>query len=302
MSFLLKNNLIALVAFVGIGIVVFPLNMMWIHAIWSDAMFKMGFSVLFFQWLKICLHTTVSLGLCFWAGRKYLRHSENIKENVFSVAGPILFALVSAFTTPDSLLHFMSISIMPIIPMGVTIAYFSQMDIGFCCFIMSFFPSLCMWVGMNNKRYVKNYFAAVGLLKGHTYGKVREVYGEPAVLILEDGHVSIQYDGIEFLVMGGPEAVAGGLEAVADEDIVSAVRIYSPEYRFGRWKMRVGFSKADIEKIYKGFRKTMGLDCGFFDGRYRIGFGFDENQEVNKIVVYYSGANAGFPPLFTQPI
>ncbi|MCL1896091.1 MAG: hypothetical protein FWG03_06050 [Clostridiales bacterium] len=211
-----------------------------------------------------------------------MSYSENTGTNIISVTGPVILVLVIAFTMSDTM-YFASFFLSPIVPTSMTVFYFSHMDIRFCYLIMSVFPSLCMWLGMNNKRYVKNYFAAVGLRKDPTYEKVNEVFGDPEkVITVGPGFTAIKYEGIEFLVMEKQGSAEGG--------IVSAVRIYSAKYRFGRWKMAVGFSREDIEKIYKGFRRVIGLDCGFFDGRYCIGFEFDENQLVNKIVVYDNGA------------
>ena len=135
----------------------------------------------------------------------------------------------------------------------------------------------------NSKVYVKNYFEVVGLSSEHSYSTVLRIYGEPSNIIQNDEfdyYFKAQYEGIEFSLVKNK-----------NDTFVSSVQIYSAEYRFGSKKIGVGSTRDEINKVYKGFRtlSIVGNGCGFIDRSTWLEFYFDENDQVNKIVMYENG-------------
>jgi len=154
--------------------------------------------------------------------------------------------------------------------------------------------------GNTFKTYIGNYFAAVELPKGRSYNSVVEIYGEPLNIIpFEDNnnYFTAQYDGIEFVFTG---------------DYVSAVRIYSSDYQFGKKKIGVGSTRKEVKNAYNGrlykMAKTINRflfsdrptlngqiserpDGGFtvIDGITWVEFHFDGGDKVNKMVIYDNG-------------
>ena len=142
---------------------------------------------------------------------------------------------------------------------------------------------------MGSKTYVKDYFAVVGLPKGHLYEDVEEVYGLPRNIIPSDAehYYTVEYEGIAFWL-------SAGRDLSHKRDLVVNVSIYSPEYRFGRKKIGVGSTLNEIQAVYKGFETIHfdnfgDIDCGFIDRFTWLEFYFDENKQVNKIVIYERG-------------
>jgi len=134
----------------------------------------------------------------------------------------------------------------------------------------------------NSRRYVKNYFAVIGLPKDHLYSTVKEVYGEPLSIVPDkedDYYFKAQYDGIEFLFQ----------ETVNDNAIIVNAHIYSPQFRFGRKKIGVGSTREEIERVYKNMQKVVNDKDSYIDDITWIHFYFDENQRVNEILMYTYG-------------
>ena len=135
-----------------------------------------------------------------------------------------------------------------------------------------------------NKYYVKNYFAVIGLPGSHLYSDVKSVYGEPKNIIPggDDSYVTVQYDGIDFMLMAIRDNPIDG-------DLACSALVSSPEFRFGKDKIGVGSTREEIEKTYMKFKRIKEADCGFIDGLTWIEFCFDENDQVNKIAITPNG-------------
>ena len=139
-------------------------------------------------------------------------------------------------------------------------------------------------ISISSKLYVEDYFAVFGLQKNHLYESVKEIYGIPKNINAVDdtNYINVQYDGIEFVVQTN-------VKSPLDEGFVTAVRVYSSDYRFGKKKIGVGSTREEIDIVYKKCKKIVDVDCGFIDGLTWIEFYFDDNNEVIKIVIYNDG-------------
>ena len=132
----------------------------------------------------------------------------------------------------------------------------------------------------HNRRPHYNYFAVLGLQGIRRYSTVKEVFGEPVNIIpgeSDSGFFIAQYDGLELVFFG---------------DFLSAVRIFSPEFRFGSQKIGVGSTREEIENFYssnRSFVRLSGFELAFRDGFTWLEFYFDENEFVNRIVMYNHG-------------
>lgn len=139
---------------------------------------------------------------------------------------------------------------------------------------------------IDTHRYMRNYYSVIDLPNRRSYSFVTDVYGEPQNIIYEEDsyYFIAQYDGIEFVFHSG---------------YFSAVRIYSPEFRFGRKKIGVGSTREEIKEAYKWFKNNSNRNRQIFDhpdgglrvidGLTWIDFYFDENERVNKMVIYNNG-------------
>jgi len=136
------------------------------------------------------------------------------------------------------------------------------------------------WFFLHPNNYVNNYFSVVGMPKRHLYKYAMEKYGEPDFIIpYGKGYTIAKHDGIEFVLLETKDATLDG-------SYVECVRIYNPEIKFGWRKIGVSSTREEIERVYKRFKKIKEADCGYIDGLTWIEFYFDEEQKVNKIVIY----------------
>ena len=154
------------------------------------------------------------------------------------------------------------------------------------------------------KHYVGNYFAVIDLPNERLYNTVVEIYGEPLNIVERNENFFIaQYDGIEFSF----RRLRDGNDAA-----MVTVRIYSSEFRFGRHRIGVGSTREEVKRAYSGRlheiarsidrhifsdRPTLNgqirdrPDGGFtvIDGITWVEFHFDEDDRVNKIIMYDNG-------------
>jgi len=156
------------------------------------------------------------------------------------------------------------------------------------------------------KHYTNEYFAVIGLPNNHLHSTVIEIYGEPINVVQNDDSdrfFTIQYDGIEFVMTN----------TLSGNAFVSAVRISSPDFRFGSRAIGVGSTREEVKTAYNGRFHNIAKwlerhlfndgrpvlnghmferpDGGFtiIDGITWVEFYFDEDDKVNKMVMYNNG-------------
>ena len=131
------------------------------------------------------------------------------------------------------------------------------------------------------------YFQTVGLLNARTYKNVVAKFGEPNSMITDkNGMPMAIYDGFELHLMGD----------TIDNSGVSVVTVVSSEYLFGRYKIGVGSSKAEIEKAYTSAGKYTFISGSdnpriyyAMDKGIALTFYFDDNDIVTKFDFTWQG-------------
>ena len=144
---LLKNNLIAIVAYVSMCIILIPLNFVWHLGIWWG---KMEMRSIISGTVTVSIHTIVSLCLCLWVGRKFLINTYNMLTNIFSVGAIAIIPVVVILAFYKNPLA--GVLVNPIYPISETISYFLNIDLKHSYLLVSLLPSLTMWLGMITKR------------------------------------------------------------------------------------------------------------------------------------------------------
>jgi len=141
----IKNNLIAIVIHICVCfILLLPVGYV----------MEMGFSRITLVWISIGVCTFIAILLYLWAGGKYLSTAHSQMTNILSVLMIGIIILVVTYTAFDS--GFERFLRLPFYPLGSTLLYFFDMSYNTIggeerknvFLLMSFFPSLTMWIGM----------------------------------------------------------------------------------------------------------------------------------------------------------
>ena len=154
MNILLKNNLIAVFTYMGISILAFVLHMFYLDTPFIFSR-DMELSWLVIQALILGIHTFVSLGLCFWVGRKLLKSTGNIFLNGLSVVAVVIFIIVALYLSSIVRSGYFFLLVAPINPISLTIVGFTDIKQIYIWFAMSPLPFIAMWMGIMSKKYNK---------------------------------------------------------------------------------------------------------------------------------------------------
>jgi len=154
MPIIFTNNLIAIAIYICVCIVLLPLNVAWEGAIWHDLIWEWGSRGIVFNWTAILVHTIVSLFLCFWAGKKFLRNTNNIGLNAISAVFLVIIiaTIIFIFFDEPSPSRLEGLLVVPIYPISETISYFFHIKLKYCYLAISLLPSIAMWLGIVSKK------------------------------------------------------------------------------------------------------------------------------------------------------
>ena len=128
--------------------------------------------------------------------------------------------------------------------------------------------------------YVKDYYADIGVRPGTRFDVIVELLGEPKDIVRSvhvDYLATVIYEGIEFVVEYGKGATETG--------VVSGVRVFSPDIRFGRRQIGISSTRDELRRAYRrvGWHWENDSQMGFTDGITWITFNINENDQVTRI-------------------
>ena len=124
--------------------------------------------------------------------------------------------------------------------------------------------------------YEKNYWNKTGISGGQTYNDIIKENGNPTLEKNIDDRSYMIYDGISFAFTNGFNGI-----------FISA-EITSTAYRFGRHKIGVGSTKAEVQKAYGKINPIKDLadnEFGYIDGGVWIIFRVNSDDIVEKIIL-----------------
>ncbi|MCL2800703.1 MAG: hypothetical protein FWD28_02975 [Treponema sp.] len=148
MSIIIKNNIIAIFVHVCVCIVfLYPVNFMWWGSVWGNE--KLDIRVIIINSIFILVYTIIIFSLYFFAGKIFLRGTNNIFKNIASVIVLFIILLVITLTKYDEVIE--RLLRIPYYPLGGTISSFLHIKEKYGYLIMSIFPSFIMWMGIKKK-------------------------------------------------------------------------------------------------------------------------------------------------------
>ena len=156
---LITNNIIAVVVHIFICFILLaPIYYLLDGDIFFEA-WKWGLDYILFDCFVIVLLTIVTFSLYFWAGRRFLKCTQNMVVNSFST---IVLVILILGTTIIAYGSFGEIILrMSLFPIVETLSYLLQIDEKYIYMLLSPLPSLTMLAGMMTKQYkIKKMLAA----------------------------------------------------------------------------------------------------------------------------------------------
>ena len=137
--------------------------------------------------------------------------------------------------------------------------------------------------------YVENYHAYLGVGQLARYDALMDVFGEPLMITPLDPntHSVVTFNGVTFVVAHGEKPVAYGM--------IAGTRISDSEIRFGRRRIGVGSTRAEVRSAYRWLRL---LGRGWAESDHRIEvvdgstwvtFDLDENGKVIMVRLTIEG-------------
>ena len=155
MPIFIKNIINTVIIYLCLCIVLLPLNLLWEGYIWHDSQWERWMlKDIIIQWFSIGIHTTISLFLFLFLGRKFLIKTNNTFLNIISVLtiSAIVAIIIIIIYKEANSNRWGGLFVVPIYPISETISYFFKIGEKYGYLSMSVLPSLAMWIGMITKR------------------------------------------------------------------------------------------------------------------------------------------------------
>ncbi|MCD7856190.1 MAG: hypothetical protein LUG66_11330 [Clostridiales bacterium] len=142
--------------------------------------------------------------------------------------------------------------------------------------------------------YETDYYGCLSLSKNPQFSELVSIYGKPDEITVRPGLNArderryscwAKYDDKLTAVFSSDNLILGDIG-----DRITAVYVYSTEFRFGRDNIGVGSSKSEIEKAYKKCYKVKNVGdkedgLHYFDDYKHAEYTLDENDIVTEVTV-----------------